>query len=85
MAERIEKIIPVLSGSQAAKAFEEYPELVRCRDCKYGEQDSGWFTPDGRLWCMRPDGDGDYMRFEVELDGFCAWGERRGRWSTACS
>lgn len=49
--------------------------IVRCKDCKYGEQTSGWFTPDGRLWCMRSDGDGDYMRFEVEPWRFCAWGE----------
>lgn len=82
MAEYIEKIIPVLPGSQAAMAFEEYSELVRCRDCKYLD------TPD---WdevlaaqygeppasCMRPDGNGDYMRFEVEPDGFCKWGERK--------
>lgn len=56
--------------------------IVRCRDCKYLD------TPD---WdevlaaqhgeppasCMRPDGDGDYMRFEIEPDGFCKWGERK--------
>lgn len=33
-----------------------------------------WFQ-DG--YCMRPDGNGDYLRIEVEPDGFCAWGKRK--------
>ena len=43
-------------------------EIVRCRDCKYCIANV----------CMSPDGDGDYLRFEVLPDGFCKWGERRG-------
>ena len=88
MAERIEKIIPVLPGSQADRAFEEYPELVRCRDCKHATEpvDSaglaikemeGWLDCLGKLttgW--------DYYYDEpkynlVEPDGFCKWGERK--------
>lgn len=62
--------------------FHERERIVRCRDCRYLD------TPD---WdevlaaqygeppasCMRPDGDGYYMRFDVEPDGFCKWGERK--------
>lgn len=62
--------------------FQERERIVRCRDCKYLD------TPDWDevlaaqygeppVSCMRPDGNGDYMRFEIEPDGFCKWGERK--------
>lgn len=44
-------------------------EVVRCRDC-----DHGLF---GGKTCDRLDPGFDEYWFEVEPDGFCAWGERR--------
>ena len=40
-------------------------EIVRCRDCK---------------WCMAYMSGTycDYMSHAIELDGFCAWGEKKG-------
>lgn len=49
-------------------------EIVRCRDCVHGikaDLSGNWYE------CMKPDGNGDYARWDVEPDGFCAWGERR--------
>ena len=40
-------------------------EIVRCRDCKYYERGNVY-----KKWCWQ------YGRFNVEPDGFCAWGER---------
>ena len=51
---------------------ERVPEIVRCRDCKYYDPHC---TDDGV--CFLPDGDGDFARWEVKPDGFCAWGERK--------
>lgn len=48
-------------------------EIVRCRDCKHGykaDLSGNWYE------CMKPDGNGDYARWEVEHDGFCAWGTK---------
>ena len=48
--------------------------IVRCRDCVHGikaDLSGNWYE------CMKPDGNGDYARYEVESDGYCAWGERR--------
>ena len=55
-------------------------QIVRCKDCRFvlNEPDS-YYDQSGmeRLYtCMRPDGDGDYIRMAVEPDGFCKWGER---------
>lgn len=50
--------------------FQKRERIVRCLDCE-------WFDPFLGDLCMRPDGNGDYMRFEVEPDGFCKWGERK--------
>lgn len=50
--------------------------IVRCRDCKHGykaDLSGNWYE------CMKPDGNGDYVRWNVEPGGFCAWGVRRGR------
>ena len=44
-----------------------FGEIVRCRDCKH--------EIDG--YCGRPDGDGGYLLFGVEPDGYCKWGERK--------
>lgn len=68
MAERIEKIIPVLPGSQADRAFEEYPELVRCRDCKYYSE-----INNEERWC----GAFDFVTSDDISNGFCAWGKRK--------
>lgn len=49
-------------------------EIVRCRDCKHAfkaDLSGNWYE------CMKPDGDGDYARWDVEPGGFCKWGERR--------
>jgi len=53
----------------------ELTEIVRCRDCKHAfkaDLSGNWYE------CMKPDGNGDYARWDVEPDGFCKWGERRG-------
>ena len=47
-------------------------EVVRCRDCKHYDP----HPTDGGV-CFLPDGDGDFARWEVEPDGYCAWAERR--------
>jgi len=47
-------------------------EIVRCRECMHYDPHC---TDDGV--CFLPDGDGDFARWEVKPDGFCAWGERR--------
>lgn len=49
--------------------------IVRCRDCVHGikaDLSGNWYE------CMKPDGNGDYARWEVEPDGFCAWACRKG-------
>ena len=45
---------------------DKLPEIVRCRDCK-------WFKHNSFPRC-----DLRMQAVEVEPDGFCAWGERRG-------
>lgn len=50
--------------------------VIRCRDCKHMEPlynstvHCDWF-PDGVGACMK------WMNYNCEVDGFCAWGERR--------
>lgn len=44
-------------------------EVVRCKDCKYGDYDS---KPDGAMVCLRTN-DG-FWREETD---FCSYGERR--------
>ena len=48
-------------------SYERTGEVVRCGCCKH--------EIDG--YCGRPDGDGGYLLFGVEPDGFCKWGERK--------
>lgn len=62
--------------------YVESEPIVRCWDCKYLDMpdwDDNLAACYGEppLFCMRPDGNGDYMRFEVEPNGFCKWGERK--------
>lgn len=52
--------------------------IVRCRDCKFGEQQIVRFSPDPIFvcladWCKGSEGDNPL----VDIDGFCAWGERK--------
>lgn len=44
-------------------------QIVRCRDCRFYEEtgNCNWFECSS-CWTLA----------EVEPDGFCAWGERRG-------
>ena len=46
-----------------------HEEIVRCRDCVY--------AINGGEYCAEEVKDDFYWR-NVEPDGFCAWGERRG-------
>lgn len=50
----------------------DFVQVVRCRDCKHYEY---WEFRDGRTAhdCARG---GDYL-FDVEPDGFCAWGIKK--------
>lgn len=48
-------------------------EIVRCRDCFHAIDNGVEGNAD---YCGRPDGDGGYLLFGVEPDGFCKWGER---------
>lgn len=52
----------------------ESAQIVRCRDCKHAIDNGKEGNAD---YCGRPDGNGGYLLFGVEPDGFCAWGERR--------
>lgn len=61
------EVTDYLGGTHRVCHHEKREEIVRCRDCKYCIANV----------CMSPDGDGDYLRFEVLPDGFCAWGERK--------
>lgn len=51
-----------------------HEEIVRCRDCAHAIDNGEKGNAD---YCGRPDGDGGYLLFSVEPDGFCKWGERR--------
>ena len=51
----------------------QHEEIVRCRDCRYYEEDPEPIDPGWPMMCERT---GDVM---VEPDGFCAWGERKER------
>lgn len=44
--------------------YEPMPEVVRCRDCGWCEDQGGFH------WC-------GYWENCVDEDGFCAWGERK--------
>ena len=45
----------------------ENPEVVRCRECRYYTDDEMEYFHYCGEWCE-----------QVEPDGYCAWGERRG-------
>ena len=64
----------------------ELPEIVRCKDCKYGQEvfwPKTWGVPADYLDCRGPlVTKWDYYNDEpqsnpVRPDGFCAWGEIR--------
>lgn len=52
-------------------------EIVRCRDCEHAAHFFPWLTPSKRssveVWMCGLAAEG----FEIEPNGFCAWGERR--------
>lgn len=52
--------------------YDRRERVIRCRDCKHG-MCGGLCT----LFAF-PLGDGHIIPADVEPDGFCAWGERRG-------
>lgn len=49
---------------------EVHEPIVRCRDCKHYQSDDMY----GSI-CVHIN-DGKYEQWEVEPNGFCAWGER---------
>ena len=49
-------------------------KVVRCRDCKHAIDNGKEGNAD---YCGRPDGNGGYLLFGVEPDGYCKWGERK--------
>lgn len=61
-------------NARLKQQLDAMPGIVRCRDCVHGikaDLSGNWYE------CMKPDGNGDYARCDVEPDGFCAWGERK--------
>lgn len=46
-------------------------EIVRCKDCRRATIDQSDHDYREPLWC-------ELFRTDVKLDGFCAWGSRRG-------
>lgn len=67
MSERIVDVYP-------EETAERFQEVVRCRDCRHAIDNGKEGNAD---YCGRPDGDGGYLLFGVEPDGFCAWGKRK--------
>lgn len=60
------KVVSLLKNAPAA----DVAEVVRCKDCKYGDYDS---KSNGAMICLRTiDG---FWRKETD---FCSYGERRG-------
>ncbi len=59
----LRKVISLLKNAPAA----DVAEVVRCRDCKYGDYDS---KPDGAMVCLRTN-DG-FWRKEAD---FCSYGK----------
>lgn len=63
----------IIFAEDFEKAMASFPgdaiQIVRCKDCKYGDYDS---KPDGAMVCLRTN-DG-FWRKETD---FCSYGERR--------
>lgn len=62
----------------AGKIIWPREEIVRCRDCKHSYLfDMSWKSPksNDKRYCKY----GSYLQYEVQDDGFCAWGERGER------
>lgn len=65
------------------EACQDCSKIVRCRDCKHGEEVPGTMFCD--MLYEKPDwglpevyaGSEPCEHLEVAPDGFCAWGERR--------
>lgn len=47
-------------------AYYNYPELIRCKDCRYSYEGCTKYV------CERT-----FHEFTVEPDGYCAWAERK--------
>ena len=72
------EFIVAVNGQVPDAIYQRYAgEIVRCRDCKY-------VTDDGygcKFFGRREQGASyrwEDVPAEVEPDGFCAWGERKG-------
>ena len=48
----------------------QHCELVRCKECRYCEEQGGHANCDGYLYCTR-------QRTLVDESCYCSWGERR--------
>lgn len=63
----------IIFAEDFERAMASFPgeaiQIVRCKDCKYGDYDS---KPDGAMVCLRTN-DG-FWRKETD---FCSYGERR--------
>lgn len=67
-----------MDGTALGRRLEKQEQIVRCKDCKFCEQQKVRYAPNPIYvcladWCMGSEGDNPL----VEPDGFCAWGERR--------
>lgn len=55
-------------GSSSGGSYTERREpIVRCRDCRHYQDHNFGSKLD---WCR-------YFHYDVHLDGFCKWGERK--------
>lgn len=55
-------------------------EIVRCRDCKHMHTVRSWLGMDvDECWLHADPESGALGKEPTEPDGFCAWGERRGK------
>ena len=63
-----EYIITAIGKKEDLAQSMGFTEIVRCRDCVYCDK----YPNDEMLVCFRVD-----TEFEINTDGFCAWGERR--------
>ena len=58
--------------------FDGLQPIVRCRDCKFRHTVRSWLGMDvEECWLHADHESGALGKEPTELDGFCAWGERR--------
>ena len=76
MSEYVVKVeYDTLNGTFSQKRREE---IVRCRDCKHMHVVRQWTGIDmPECWLHASPESGALGKELTELDGFCAWGERR--------